>query len=165
MDSELKFITDASLVRLAKWLRLLGYDTAVYLSTAGRQMLRKAEAEQRIVLTRRQDMLERQFSGMVFLTDQTSVGGQLREVIKRFSLKITQQNMFRICLVCNEKLCPVSKEEVQDLVPPFVFQNFSEYNKCQLCGKIYWAGTHGRNAKQFLDKNNINTKLLSIIKI
>lgn len=87
MNSELKFITDASLARLARWLRLLGYDTAVYLSTAGRQMLRKAEAEQRNVLTRRQDMLERQFFGMVYLITQTSVGGQLPEVIKAMTLR------------------------------------------------------------------------------
>ena len=155
MNSELKFITDASLTRLARWLRLLGYDTSVHLDTAGRQMLRKAEAEKRIVLTRRQDMLDRQFSGKVFLITQITTGGQLREVISEFFLKIDQQNMFRICLVCNEKLFPVSKEDVQDIVPPFVFQNCNQYNKCRHCGKIYWEGTHGCNALHFLEKNNI----------
>jgi len=56
---KLRFLTDASLARLAKWLRLLGYDTAVFPKEAGRAMLRRADAEARIVLTRRRDMIER----------------------------------------------------------------------------------------------------------
>jgi uncharacterized protein with PIN domain len=62
-SEDFKFITDASLGRLAKWLRLLGYNTVVFSKEAGREMLRQADKEGRIVLTRRNDMIERQFSG------------------------------------------------------------------------------------------------------
>ena len=67
MNAEPKFITDASLAGLAKWLRLLGYDTIVYTSEAGRPMMRQAQSEGRILLTRRRDMRERQFAGDLFL--------------------------------------------------------------------------------------------------
>jgi uncharacterized protein len=60
--------------------------------------------------------------------------------------------MFSICLKCNEKLTTVAKEEVRDLVPPYVFANCSEYNKCPNCQKIHWSGTHQRNSMQFLEK-------------
>ena len=150
---DFKFITDASLGRLAKWLRLLGYNTIVFSREAGREMLRQAEAEGRIVLTRRKDMTERQFSGRLYLIIDIKVGNQLNDVISKYSLKVDQQKMFGLCLACNEKLCLVEREEVRDLVPPFVFENCAEYNQCPRCHNVYWAGTHQRNALEFIKKH------------
>jgi uncharacterized protein len=147
-----KYLTDASLAKLAKWLRLSGYDTAVFTGEAGRKMLRLAEAEKRIVLTRRQDMLERQYSGELYVVKSKDTASQLKEIITRYSLTILKQNMFRICVTCNEELFAVRKDEVRDSVPPYVFANYNEYNKCPHCLRIYWAGTHQRNALQFLEK-------------
>jgi len=150
---DFKFITDASLARLAKWLRILGYDTAVFTREAGREMLRQAEAEDRIVLTRRRDMIERQFAGTLFLITDVIVGKQLDAVIKKFSLKIDRRKMFGICLECNQKLQPVKREEVRDLVPQFVFENCAQYNQCSSCHRIYWMGTHPRNVLRFMEKH------------
>jgi uncharacterized protein len=148
-----KFLTDASLARLAKWLRLLGYDTAVFPKEAGREMLRQADKEGRIVLTRRRDMIERQFSGTLFLVTNVNAGNQLNDVIEKFSLRIDRQKMFGICLECNEKLNQVSREDVRDLVPPFVFENCTQYTQCPRCHKIYWMGTHPRNALKFMEQH------------
>jgi uncharacterized protein len=155
MSENLKFLTDASLAGLAKWLRLLGYDTIIFSRAAGREMLNLACAEKRIVLTRRRDMLERQFRGELYIVEGIDAGSQLKEVITRFSLIVDKQKMFRICLQCNEKLFEVAKEDVHDLVPVYVFVTCSEYNKCPGCRRIYWAGTHLRNALQFLEKLSI----------
>ena len=155
MDEDFKFVTDAALGKLAKWLRLLGYDTVVFSRQAGREMLRLADAQRRIVLTRRKDMLERQFSGRLYLVEGIKVVHQIKEVIEKYSLKISNQQMFIRCLACNEKLISVTREEVRNLVPPFVFANNSIYNKCLNCSKIYWAGTHERNALQYLKQNVI----------
>lgn len=152
-SKDLKFLTDASLARLAKWLRLLGYDTVVFPREAGREMLRLADKEGRIVLTRRQDMTERQFAGTLFLIIDVLVGNQLKSVIEKFSLKLDRQKMFGICMACNEKLNPVSREEVCDLVPPYVFENCDQYNRCPRCNKIYWMGTHPRNALRFMERH------------
>jgi len=150
---DFKFVTDASLGRLAKWLRLLGYDTVVFPEEAGRALLRLAAAENRIVLTRRKDMIQRQFSGALFIITDINVGNQLNKVIEKFSLKIDRQKMFGICLECNRKLNPVNREDVCDLVPLFVFENCNEYNRCPRCLKIYWTGTHQRNALWFMEKH------------
>ncbi len=152
-SEDIKFITDASLARLAKWLRLLGYDTAVFPKEAGRALLRQADSECRIVLTRRRDMIERQFSGTLFLITDVVVGKQLNSVIENFSLKIDREKMFGICMECNQKLHPVTREEVRDLVPPYVFENCDKYNQCPICNKIYWMGTHPRNALKFMERH------------
>lgn len=150
---DFKFLTDGTLVKLAKWLRLLGYDTAVFPKEAGRALLRQADAESRIVLTRRRDMIKRQFSGTLFLITDLIVGKQLNTVIEFFFLKIDREKMFGICLECNEKLYSVEKEDARDLVPPYVFENCDQYNRCPRCNKIYWVGTHSRNAIRFMEKH------------
>ena len=158
MSDDLKYLADATLAKLAKWLRLLGYDTKVFKREAGREMLRLAVAEKRIVLTRRHDLLERQFSGNLYFVTAKETGCQLQEVTAQFSLVIDKQKMFQICLKCNERLFAIAKEEVRDLVPPYVFANCTEYNKCPSCQCIYWAGTHQRNALQFLEKSGLIQK-------
>ena len=155
MTAPPKFITDASLTGLAKWLRLLGYDTVVYSGKAGRPMMRQAQEQNRIVLTRRRDMLKRQFSGEIFLLPAAGTGPQLGFVIRKLSLKINYDNMYRICLICNSKLHPAARGEVYDQVPPFVYENYDRYNRCDRCGKVYWPGTHIRNALRFLKDNDI----------
>lgn len=150
---DFKFITDASLERLAKWLRLLGHDTVVFPGEAGREMMRLAAAEGRIVLTRRKDMTQRQFSGRLFLVTGVDIGSQLNDVIGKYSLKIDQRRMFGICLKCNEKLYSVERELVRDLVPLFVFENCIQYNQCPGCHNVYWDGTHQRNALEFMKKH------------
>ncbi len=151
-----QFIVDAALGKLAKWLRLLGYDTVVFPQEAGRKMLRLAAAEGRIVLTKRIDMVERQFSGCLYLIKDNDIVHQLNDIIDKFSLKIDKQKMFTICLRCNKKLHSVSAEEVRNQVPAYVFENCTRYNQCPSCHNIYWTGTHQRNALQFLEKHLVN---------
>jgi uncharacterized protein with PIN domain len=150
-----KYIADAGLAKLAKWLRLLGWNTTVFSGKAGRKMMRLADAEKRIILTRRQDMPARQFTGKLYLVTGKDAGSQIKEVITKFSLKIEKQRLFSICLRCNERLLPVAKEGVKNFVPPYVFANCGEYNQCPCCRKIYWHGTHKRNSLQFLERLSI----------
>lgn len=148
-----QFITDHSLAKLAKWLRLLGYDTMVFPKEAGREMLRLADRENRIVLTRRNDMTQRQFTGRLLLISDLKLADQINAVIQKFSLKIQKEKMFGICLLCNAALQSVRREDVQDTVPQFVFENCVDYNRCPRCGKIYWMGTHPRNALKFIEQH------------
>ncbi len=150
-----KFVTDATLGKLAKWLRLLGYDTRVYPKEAGRELLRLAQAESRIVLTKRADMRERQFAGILLLLTQNDVALQLKEVIEKFPLKIEKNKMFGICLKCNRALEPVEATEVRELVPTYVFEHCQAFNRCLGCRGIFWEGTHQRNSLQFLQKHGI----------
>ncbi|HDS05658.1 MAG TPA: hypothetical protein ENN95_01325 [Deltaproteobacteria bacterium] len=155
MSPRPKFLTDATLAKLAKWLRILSYDTSVYPKEAGRAMLRLAQAEDRIVLTRRGDMIERQFSGRLHLLKQTDVAAQLQEIIEKYSLQPEKEKLFGLCLKCNEILHPIEVEKARDLVPAYVYQHCKIFNQCPVCQNIYWEGTHQRNSLRFLQKNKI----------
>lgn len=155
MNEEPKYLTDASLAGLTKWLRLLGYDTAVYNREAGREMLRFAVSQGRTVLTKRQDMLSRQFSGSLCLITGRDVGSQLKEVLEKLAIKVEKKKMFQICLSCNERLSILRKEEARDSVPDYVFARYSEFTSCPRCESIYWPGTHQLNSLQYLENLGI----------
>jgi uncharacterized protein len=155
MNGEPRFIADASLAGLSKWLRILGYDTAVYFQEAGRSMMRQAQESGRILLTRRTDMMERQFSGRMILVPETEILKQLAFVVCKLSLEIHPHYLFTICLSCNEKLSPVKPEEVRDAVPEYVYEHCPSYNRCPKCGKVYWPGTHVQHILKNLKDNGI----------
>lgn len=155
MISASGFIVDESLAGVAKWLRLLGFDTVVHQGEAGRIMMRRATQEQRILLTRRRDMIERQFSGRICLVPAIGIGPQLQYLVEKLSLEISMSQLLRICLICNRQLHLVGREEIRDIVSPHVLENGEEFNRCGACGRIYWKGTHVRNALAFLEENNV----------
>jgi len=150
MNEEPKFIADASLGKTAKWLRLLGYDTIIYSGVAGLAMLNQSLREKRIVLTRRRDLMERQFSGRIMLVPDGNVVNQLHFIIEKVPLKINQEKMYRFCLQCNNLLIVAPKNEVKDCVPSYVYDNYTNFTRCPGCGKVFWQGTHLRNAMYFI---------------
>jgi uncharacterized protein len=145
-----KFITDTNLGKLAKWLRILGYDTVSYRGEADRNFLRKAEREGRVVLTRKKDMAARQFSGKLVTVGSDHVQEQLREVMEKLSISADASRLFSICVRCNEALAAVGKEDVAGMVPAFVYDTHSTFHRCPSCKGIFWPGTHIDNALNHL---------------
>ena len=82
----MKFITDINLGRLAIWLRILGFDTLFYRGPADRSFLRKAQQENRVVLTRKRELLKRQFQGTLFVIESGRVDRQVEEVLANLDL-------------------------------------------------------------------------------
>lgn len=149
--SELKFITDGTLGRLARWLRTIGYDTVYEAAGVDRKFLSRAFKEGRLVLTRRRDLEQRNFRGRMIILRNDRVGEQIRELQGRLpELDISPGRIFTRCLQCNALLDKVPRESVKDIVPPYVFETQSLFNRCRSCGKIYWAGTHRDRAVNFL---------------
>jgi uncharacterized protein len=142
----MKFLADSSLGRLSKWLRLLGYDTVYWRGAADRSFLRKAEKERRVVLTRRKDVLDRQQPGIVLFVENDRVEEQLVEILEKLDLKPEPEKLFTLCLRCNESLKEAAPEEVQPLVPDYVFRTQSEFRVCPRCGGVFWPGTHRERA-------------------
>ncbi|MGB9612796.1 MAG: Mut7-C RNAse domain-containing protein, partial [Candidatus Margulisiibacteriota bacterium] len=136
-----KFIVDDMLGKLAVRLRMLGFDTTYYHDTADSFLLRKAKEESRILLTRDSSLVKVRGAN-AFWVSSRKLKEQIREVIKRYQLKIIPQNMFSRCSVCNEPLVDMPKEKVKDKVPPVVFNLFQEFSYCPKCDKYYWKGTH-----------------------
>ena len=141
----MKFLADSTLGKLTKWLRILGFDTIYYRGNIDRNFLRKAQREGRIVLTRKKDMASRSFSGRMFIISEDHVQNQIKEVKQKLSLKPDQGKLFSICLKCNKELEEVSREEVREYVPDYVFENYEDFRMCPQCQGIFWPGTHRDN--------------------
>jgi len=131
--------------KLAKWLRMMGYDALFFEGSSDSHMIATALAENRVILTRDTQIMRRRVvtSGRLraILIQSDEPEQQMRQVMDTLKLDC-QFQPFSICLECNQPLLERSKEEVKDLVPPYVFQTQSQYMECPACHRIYWRGTH-----------------------
>jgi uncharacterized protein with PIN domain len=135
------FAADRMLGRLAKMLRLLGYDT-LYSSDMSVERLLKAAADRgRMVLTRGQ--AEKRFPGVnnVYSVRSEHPPEQLREVVRRFDLD-TRSGLWTRCTLCNGTIERAEKASVKTQVGPRIFELYNEFFRCQSCGHIYWKGSH-----------------------
>ncbi|NQU02757.1 MAG: Mut7-C RNAse domain-containing protein [Syntrophaceae bacterium] len=152
----MNFITDRTLGKLAKWLRILGYDTLYYTGAIDRSFLQRGVKEGRIVLTRRRDMARRNFRGRMVIVRADRVVDQIREIIDALSLKPENDKLLSVCIRCNEVLRVVSKtEEIKERVPGYVFQTQEIFHICPHCEDIYWAGTHKEKILSFIQEHNL----------
>ncbi len=145
------FIADAMLGRLARWLRILGYDTLYNKDIADSDLIRIARQEGRIVLTRDRGITAKKtIRGYIFITSD-HIADQLREVFQVLSMRgFPRPEPFTRCPVCNSQLKRLTKKEVSGLVPDHVYLNNSEFSCCPSCGRIYWRGSHEANMRRVL---------------
>ncbi len=142
---DVKFIADNNAGKLARLLRMIGYDTLLFKGADDGQMVNMALAQGRAVLTRDREIPKRRVvtAGRlkVLLIMDDDPRKQLLQVAETLGLDY-QYHPFSLCLECNEPLVPRSQEEVKDLVPPYVFKTQSQYVQCPKCQRVYWRGTH-----------------------
>jgi len=143
-----KFLLDENLNRLARWLRIFGYDAAVYRSTGIHNKVRLAKKERRIYLTRSKKLakLNEEFSR--FLIKANDYQHQLGEL--RHFLKFDDDFIFTRCIECNRKLEKISKEKIKEIIPSYIYETFIEFTICRKCGKVYWKGSHYASMKRQL---------------
>ena len=152
---EVKFIVDHNVGRLAKWLRMMGYDALLFTEEDDGKMVKIALAQNRVILTKDTQIMRRRLvtSGRlkaIFIEDDNPKA-QLQQVVEDLGLDY-QFRPFSICLECNQNLVERDKEEVRDLVPPYVFETQNLYMECPSCRRIYWRGTHWPAMSEDLDK-------------
>ena len=140
-----RFIVDSNVGKLAKWLRMLGYDAVFFEGDDDAYMIDRALKESRVILTRDTQIMKR---GVItggrlkaILIDSDEPESQILQVIEALHLDF-QSRTFTICLECNQPLEERSKEEVKEHVPPYVFKTQTQYMECPVCHRIYWRGTH-----------------------
>jgi uncharacterized protein with PIN domain len=150
-----KFIVDCNVGKLAKWLRLMGYDTTFFNGTDDSQLVATALAEGRVILSRDNPIMERRvitsgkLKAILIQSDEPEL--QIRQVIDALGLD-SHFRPFTICLECNQPLEERKKGEVKELVPPYVFKTQSQFMQCPACKRIYWRGTHWQAMTRRLEK-------------
>jgi len=147
-----RFIVDVNVGRLAKWLRVMGYDTLFPSENEDNDLVRVALLEKRIIVTKDSGIVERRVvtTGRlkVVLIQHDDLKSQLRQVIG--SLNLDDLRGFSRCIRCNEPLVSITKELAKDGVPPYVYETQEEFMKCPLCLRMYWRGTHWANMHEEL---------------
>ena len=134
---------------------MMGYDALFFNDSDDSHMVASALAEGRVILTRDTQIMRRrvitngQLKAILVKSDEPEL--QMRQVVETLSLDY-QFRPFTMCLECNQPLVERSKQQVRDLVPPYVFQTQSQYMECPNCHRIYWRGTHWEAMTKRLNK-------------
>jgi len=142
------FIADCHLGKLAKYLRMMGFDTLYFTQIDDNDLITLAIEQKRTILTRDSALSKRRNIPVLFL-DSTETKAQLQAVFSRFRLK-EHPAPFSRCIVCNTPLQAVEKSELLHSVPEKVQRTFSHFEYCPSCGRVYWHGDHYRRMQQFL---------------
>lgn len=155
----MKFIVDCMLGKLAKWLRMLGYDTKFILDADDDDLVRIAVKEDRILLTRDSLLcMRRMVRNRCIFIDWGKTSDQVKQVFSALNLAVIESNMFTRCTICNEQIKHIDKSDVKGKVPSFVYKTQNEYGCCVKCDKIYWRGTHVQHVFDALKHNSGVTK-------
>ena len=151
-DGQITFVADDMVGKLAKWLRILGHDVVYFHSIDNEELISIANSEDRILLTRDTSIAESGKARRCIFLESDNYVEQLRQVFRLLALKVHKELIFSRCLICNEKLKEIRKEDVEGSVPPFVFETRDEFVICEKCNKVYWKGTHNKRVEEILDK-------------
>lgn len=152
---EVRFVVDAMLGKLARWLRLLGYDVLLDPQARDEDLLRLAAEQGRVLLTRDTQLLEQGKAvlpgGSYLRVVSDRWQEQLEQVATHFQLNLRDHRMTR-CPLCNVLLEEVPKDQVQGQVPPFVYRSYASFFRCSTCQRIFWEGSHYDRINAILDR-------------
>lgn len=143
---KVRFLCDPNLGRLAKWLRIMGFDTE-YMHHWDKNMQHEALKAGRTVLTRSRKMARKRNH---ILIESDHIREQLAQVDSVFALGAKAQ-WFTRCNVCNETLICAKPSDVKDLVPEYVYTTAKEFARCPRCLRIYWKGTHPEKSMETIN--------------
>ncbi|MEZ4864444.1 MAG: Mut7-C RNAse domain-containing protein [Caldilineaceae bacterium] len=148
-QTPIKFILDVHLGKLARWLRLLGFDTLYRNDYDDPEIVEIAACEGRTILTRDGGIMKRRAVIRGYHIQSTNPEEQLRELFACYPLE-QQIKPFRRCLACNGLLKSVDKATILHLLEPKTIHYYDEFFRCTDCQKIYWRGTHFTRMEAFV---------------
>ncbi len=144
------FVLDNHLGKLAAYLRMLGLDTLYQNDFQDEILARLSNHEQRILLTRDQDLLKRRIIIYGYWVRAKAPRSQLVEVVERFDL-LNVINPFSRCIRCNGLLAPVSKEAIIDRLEPKTRLYYNRFSRCTDCEQIFWQGSHWEHMQRLIN--------------
>jgi uncharacterized protein with PIN domain len=147
---DIKFVLDCHLGKLAKYLRMAGFDTLYQNDYQDHEIALISSQRKRILLTRDRDLLKRKIIDHAYYVRQFQPQKQLLEIIKRFDL-LKQVKPFTRCIHCNGKLSTVEKSCIEAQLEPGTRQFYQHFKQCRKCHKIYWQGNHYEDMQKILN--------------
>ncbi len=150
----MKWIADAMLGDLARYLVILGEDAAYWRDCSNQALIDKALIENRIVITRNRNLEHTDVCVVVCFKQETSVWDKLEYLKNNFSLVFSPEKLFTRCLLCNVAVTPFLPGQRPYDIPERIFNTFQLYN-CPVCGKIFWRGGHVLRTEAMLKSHGL----------
>lgn len=148
---DVRFVVDVNLGRLARLLRLLGFDVRWQNDLDDDALAAIAEDEHRVVLTRDRGLLKRRnVTHGLFVRSERAIE-QAVDVVRRLDLG-DRMTPFSRCLRCGDELADVTKAEVLDRLEPLTRKHYHRFRRCATCGQIYWRGSHHDRLARLVDQ-------------
>ena len=148
---ETRFVVDVHLGKLARKLRLFGFDTLYRNDFSDTEIIRLSLKDKRIILTRDRGILMNGSVSHGYWIRSFQVEKQLNEVLKRFHL-VTQIKPFHRCTVCNGIVRNIDKGRIKEQLLPRTVKYYDEFYYCGTCKRIYWKGSHYRKMEDYIQK-------------
>ena len=150
-DRNICFAAETTLGKLAKWLRILGFDTD-YQSGVAPERFVAAAGEERILLTRTRQVRDQNTDRkLVFITANDPLE-QVNQVIQAVGIGSADIRPFSRCTCCNILTRQLDRDSVQGRVPDYVWETHAEFKSCSGCGRIYWGGSHIKRSQDIIKR-------------
>jgi uncharacterized protein with PIN domain len=146
----MKLLLTKELGRLAKWLRILGFDAEYFSQDKASSLIIKALREDRLIITRNHHLPAGR-GVRIIVIESERLREQIPETLKELNIHPDKAGMFTRCIICNMELVEVDKSRIKDKVPEYVFKTQEDFITCPKCGRVYWQGTHWGNVQQTLE--------------
>ncbi len=137
----MKFVVDCMLGKLAKWLKILGFDVVYDQKAEDSELLHIARKQARILLTRDVRLLQAAQDVRCLFIESERWQEQVEQVLERLDLR-PQAKPYSRCIQCNVELKDLPKAKARNLVAPFVLEHAASFAVCPECGRVFWQGTH-----------------------
>ena len=156
----MEFVVDSMLGDIARWLRMLGHDTLYSSEFEDWRIIKIAEKDGRIIVTRDRGLFMRaRKKGLkALLVELGRIEEQIAEIAIRTGIELSFDPNKTRCPYCNTRLVKLSKAEALSLLPSKIVSTYDDFWKCPKCGRIYWQGSHWRTINKVLKKANVITR-------
>ncbi len=147
----MKFIVDCMLGKLAKWLKILGFDTLYFSKIEDSALLALAQKAGRVLLSRDNGLIEKSRDVRTLFIESEDWTPQLEQVLDEFELW-PEVRPYSRCIECNVELKDLPKRRAKNLVTPFVYERATSFAICPQCGRVFWKGTHHQDMEFKIDE-------------
>ncbi len=147
----MRFIVDCMLGKLAKWLKILGFDALFFNKIEDEKLLEIVRNEKRILLTRDTGLIRKAKDVKTLFLESEKWREQVAQVLEHFDLwgKIDSHSR---CIDCNVELKSLPKKNAKNLVTPFVYKHADSFALCPGCGRVFWRGTHFKDMEHRIEE-------------
>ena len=140
----MRFIVDCMLGKLAKWLKILGFDALYFSKIEDGDLMALAQKEGRVLLSRDNGLIGKSCNIKTLFIESEDWNTQVEQVLNEFELW-EDVSPYSRCIECNVELRDLPKKKARNLVTPFVFEQAESFALCPECGRVFWKGTHHRD--------------------